>query len=118
MVASQREDLFYTTAVTEAEMFFRACILTKGKRKKALKEAIEGMFCEDFRGRALASIASAPDILPTLRHTGKNWANRLSHFDARIAAIARSRKARLATCNRDDFADCRLTVIDPWDSKA
>ena len=31
-----------------------------------------------------------------------------------IAAIARSRGASLATRNVRDFADCGVTVIDPW----
>jgi predicted nucleic acid-binding protein len=38
----------------------------------------------------------------------------ISEADARIAAIARSRAAALATRNVGDFAGCRLELIDPW----
>jgi predicted nucleic acid-binding protein len=38
----------------------------------------------------------------------------ISEADARIAAIARSRGAALATRNVQDFAGCELQVIDPW----
>jgi len=38
----------------------------------------------------------------------------IGEADARIAAIARSRGAGLATRNTDDFADCGLALIDPW----
>jgi predicted nucleic acid-binding protein len=31
-----------------------------------------------------------------------------------IAAIARSRRAVLATRNVSDFQDCGLRIIDPW----
>ncbi|AEF88745.1 PilT protein domain protein [Delftia sp. Cs1-4] len=38
----------------------------------------------------------------------------ISQFDAMIAAIAKSRGARLATRNVDDFAECGIQVINPW----
>jgi len=38
----------------------------------------------------------------------------MSEPDARIAAIARSRGAELATGNVADFAGCELEVINPW----
>jgi hypothetical protein len=41
----------------------------------------------------------------------------ISHFDAQIVAIARSRAAALATPNVADFADCGVTVLDPWTLK-
>jgi predicted nucleic acid-binding protein len=38
----------------------------------------------------------------------------ISHFDAQIAAIARSNKAVIATRNVADFQGCGIEVIDPW----
>jgi predicted nucleic acid-binding protein len=38
----------------------------------------------------------------------------MSDADARIAAIARSRGAAVATRNIEDFANCDLVLIDPW----
>jgi hypothetical protein len=38
----------------------------------------------------------------------------ISEPDARIAAIARSRGAEVATRNAADFAGCELEVINPW----
>ena len=38
----------------------------------------------------------------------------ISHPDAQIASITRARRARLATRNQSDFADCGIDVIDPW----
>jgi len=50
------------------------------------------------------------DIAASRRRAGKP----ISEADARIAAIARSRAAALATRNVADFAGCRLVLIDPW----
>src|SRR5262249_15014590 len=38
----------------------------------------------------------------------------ISEADARIAAIAKSRGAAPATRNVDDFAGCRVELINPW----
>jgi predicted nucleic acid-binding protein len=38
----------------------------------------------------------------------------IQHFDALIAAIARNAGAPLATRDVDGFADCELTIINPW----
>lgn len=36
--------------------------------------------------------------------------------DGQIAAIARSRRANVATRNVTDFRDCGVTLINPWES--
>jgi predicted nucleic acid-binding protein len=38
----------------------------------------------------------------------------ISQIDAQIAAIVRSGGARLATRNVRDFAECGITVVNPW----
>lgn len=106
-------DLF-TTAITEAEIFYGIELLAKGKRREALLAAAEGMFTEDFAGRVLAFESDAA------RHFAKIAAHRrvlgrpISNADAQIAAIARAHSAALATGNGPDFTDCTITVIDPW----
>ena len=37
-----------------------------------------------------------------------------NEFDAQIAAIAMHQQCAVATRNVDDFADCHVAVIDPW----
>lgn len=37
----------------------------------------------------------------------------IGQIDGQIAAIARSRGARLATRNVRDFADCHVALVDP-----
>jgi toxin FitB len=38
----------------------------------------------------------------------------ISHADAQIAAIARSRGASVATRNTNDFEHCGVEIVDPW----
>jgi toxin FitB len=40
--------------------------------------------------------------------------NPIEKFDALIAATALAAGARIATRDTGGFADCGLTVIDPW----
>jgi predicted nucleic acid-binding protein len=38
----------------------------------------------------------------------------ISHFDAQIAAIARSTGATIATRNLTNFEGCGVTLVNPW----
>ncbi len=104
------------SSVTQAEMSLGARLLPAGKRRQQLEQALRLMFEEDFAGRvwpfdAEAAVAYA-DIVAKRRTLGRP----ISQFDAQIAAIARARHASIATRNIGDFADCGVTLIDPWRS--
>jgi predicted nucleic acid-binding protein len=114
-ISSQPALLLYTTSVTQAEMIYGMEILTKGKRKKALAAALDGMFAEDFRDRVLGFEAGCAKYFAEIGATRKALGRPISQFDAQIAAIARSRNAILATRNSADFADCGLKLANPWD---
>ena len=113
-IAQQPAADLFTTAITEAEIFYGIELLATGKRHSALLAAAEGMFTEDFAGRILAFESDA------VRHFARIAAHRralgrpVSHADAQIAAITLAHRARLATGNGPDFADCSIAIIDPW----
>ena len=112
--AAQPSETLFVTAVTQAEMMLGARLLPAGRRRKALEDAVQAMFDEDFAGRILPfDSAVVPDYVDIVSH--RRAAGRpISQFDAQIAAIARRHGAGLATRNVGDFRDCGLTVIDPW----
>jgi toxin FitB len=104
----------FTTTITEAEVLYGLALLPDGKRRRSLESAVRLIFAEDLAGRVLSFDSAAAreyaDIAADRRRTGRP----IALADAQIAAIARSRGAALATRNVDDFAGCKLNVIDPW----
>ena len=113
----QPEEEIWTASVVLAEVLSGIEMMAAGHKQKALREAVDGMIAEDFRGRDLDFDLSAArqygQILSTRRRIGRP----IREFDAQIAAIAKVHGATLATRDINDFAGCSLTVIDPWSVK-
>lgn len=104
----------FTTTITEAELLYGAALLPDGRRRRLLEAAILQILNTQFPSRILpfdsAAAREFADIAASRRRAGRP----IGEADARIAAIARSRGAILATHNLSDFIGCGLTVIDPW----
>jgi len=113
-IAQQPAADLFTTAITEAEIFYGIELLATGKRRDALLAAAEGMFTEDFAGRVLAFESDAARHFARIAAQRRARGRPISHADAQIAAIASAHGARLATGNGPDFSDCDITLIDPW----
>ena len=104
----------FTTAVNQAEMFYGLESLPAGKRRSMLQIALEKMFEEEFPGRVLAFDEEAARVFGKIVAGRDALGRPISQFDAMIAAIARSRDARLATRNTADFENCGLQIVNPW----
>jgi hypothetical protein len=105
---------FFTTTITEAEIFCGIELLAKSKRREALVAAAETMFSEDFAGRIFAFDSDAARAFSRLAAHHRGLGKPISYADAQIAAIAQVRGARLATRNVADFRHCDLDLLDPW----
>jgi len=114
-ISSQPALLLYTTSITQAEMFYGMECLTKGKKKKVLEAALQGMFAEDFRDRVLAFDAGCAKHFAEIAEARKRAGRPISQLDAQIAAIARSRSSVVATRNSVDFVNCGVKLVNPWD---
>jgi toxin FitB len=111
---SEPVSALFTTAITEAELFYGLALLPRGRRRQSFEAVVEQMFAQELAGRVLpfdsAAARQFADIAARRRLAGRP----ISDGDARIAAIARSRGAALATHNVEDFAGCEVQIIDPW----
>lgn len=104
----------FTTAVTEAELLYGVAALADGKRKRDLATAAERIMAL-FGGRILPFDRAAAAAIPSLLLARKQVGRPIGSFDAQIAAIAISRGMALATRDIRDFADCGITLVNPWD---
>jgi toxin FitB len=111
---SQPGTALFTTTITEAELLYGIALLPQGKRRDLLESIVARILAVHLAGRILpfdsAAARDYADIAAVRRRSGRP----MCEPDARIAAIARSRGAELATRNVADFAGCELEVINPW----
>jgi len=104
----------FTTTITEAELLYGAALLPEGRRRRSLEAVILRMLTAQFAGRILPFDSAAAREFAQIAAGRRSAGWPIGEADGRIAAIARSRGAAVATRNLDDFAGCELELIDPW----
>ena len=105
----------FITSLTQAEILYGLEILPAGKRRTALKKAAKSMFELDFIGRILPFDTKAAQLFATIAAERRKIGRPISQVDAQIAAITRFHNATLATRNVDDFHECGIEIINPWE---
>ena len=115
-MASQPATGLYTTSITQAEIFHGIMLLPTGRRRNAFEAAANAMFNQDFDGRILAFGSDAARPYALIAAERRRAGRPISHFDAQIAAIARSAGAAIATRNVADYDGCGVKVINPWEA--
>jgi predicted nucleic acid-binding protein len=113
-ISGQASEALYTTSITQAEVLNGVLKLPAGRRRRAIEEAAEAMFREDFAARVLPFDREAARPYAELVNERRRRGRPISQFDAQIAAIARAAGAVVATRNVDDFEHCGVDVLDPW----
>jgi predicted nucleic acid-binding protein len=111
---TQPRAALFTTVITRSELLYGVHLLPEGKRKAALLKAVRAIFSTDMAGRVLGFDNAAADVYAEIATSRRAAGRPISQFDAMIAAIVRSRGARLATRNVRDFVGCGIEIIDPW----
>jgi toxin FitB len=113
-ISGQAAEALYTTSITQAEVLNGVLKLPSGRRRRAIEDAAEAMFREEFAARVLAFDREAARPYAELVNERRRRDLPISQFDAQIAAIARANGATVATRNVDDFEHCGISVVDPW----
>jgi predicted nucleic acid-binding protein len=114
--ASQPRDSLYITAITQAEILYGIAILPAGNRQKRLLSLAQAMFREDFATRILPFEQKSAEHYATITAHRRRQGNPISQFDAQIAAICRTHRCAIATRNVDDFANCQIKILNPWEA--
>ena len=115
-ISAQPESSLYTTSITQAEILHGIALLPSGKRRRAIEIAAQAMFAEEFKGRILGFGCDAALPYAHIAADRRRAGHPISNFDAQIAAIARSVGAAIATRNVADFSECRVELVNPWES--
>lgn len=113
-IAARPAVALFTTTVTEGELHYGVELLPVGKRRLQLEVALRAIFEEDLAARVLPFDSAAARVFGQIASARRQAGRPISHADAQIAAIARSRGAEIATRNVADFEGCDVRVLDPW----
>ena len=114
-LASQPIAGVFTTTLSQAEILYGLRLLSEGRRRDDLFAAARPMFDEDLAGRILPFDSDAAIVYPEIAAGRRQAGHPIGQIDAQIAAIVRSRGARLATRNVRDFTGCGIDVVNPWE---
>jgi predicted nucleic acid-binding protein len=105
----------YVTSVTQAEILYGILLMPSGRKRRAIEEAAVEMFDTEFARRVLPFGSDAAVRYARIAADRRMIGRPISHFDAQIAAITAIAGASLATRNVDDFAQCGIDVVNPWE---
>ena len=113
-LAAQDGATVYLSAITEAELRLGVAILPVGKRRTDLADMIDQIIREDFAGRVLPFDSLAAEAFAAIAAARRAMGRPIAHADCQIAAIAQAVGATVATRNTQDFANCGVKLINPW----
>jgi predicted nucleic acid-binding protein len=99
----------FTASVCQAEVLTGIEVLPDGRKRRILEVAARAIFADDFDGRILPFDQAARSVRRVVRRP-------TATADLMIAAVARVSGARLVTRDTSGFADCGLTLINPWEA--
>ena len=105
----------YISAVTLCEMHRGLALMPAGKRKNALKIALDAVIQEDFAQRCLSLDARCAPVYGSLAAGQQQRGLPCSAEDAMIASIALANQFTLVTRNTKDFQGIgNLVLLNPW----
>lgn len=104
----------FTTAITEAEVFYGLSLLAPGKRREGLENFMLRFFSNLASGHILAFDRLAAREFAAIAASRRKAGQIVGLFDIQIAAIARANQAAIATRDTRDFEGTGVTIINPW----
>lgn len=109
----QTPESLWISSVTLFEARYGIAVLAEGRRKDALRQALDALVGEDLQHRVAAFDSGAAKHAARLASNRKRAGRPVDLRDTFIAGVALSHGATLATRNTRHFEDLPA-VIDPW----
>ena len=106
----------WTASVVLAELLTGIELMSAGRKQRALRETVEGMIAEDFRGQVLKFDLPAARSYGLILSSRKQIGRPIREMDALIAATAHANGATLATRNTTNYEDCGIRLVNPWEA--
>ncbi len=108
--------MLYTTSISVAEIYYGLQNLPTGKRRNDIETSFHQVIQAAFNQRILAFDVTSAECYGILLARRKNAGIPMSTLDAQIAAIATAANATLATRNTQDFLECDIDIINPFET--
>lgn len=110
----QPPESIWTTSITVFEVQYGLESLAEGRRRQQLEEAFASVIEDDLENRVAAFDQRAGLDCGKLAAENRRAGRPVEIRDVQIAAIARTRKAALATRNLSHFEGIGVDLINPW----
>ena len=117
-MGSHPQELYFLTAITKAELLFGLACMPDGQRKRDLADVMSKFSKEKVPNPILTFDGSDAEQYADISAVRQRMGRRMGELDAQIAAIARSRSYAVATRDIQDFEECGVELINPWEFAA
>lgn len=113
-LAAQDASELFTTAATEAELYYGLALMPAGRRRDSLEAALVRFLTVELDQRVLPFDRAAAKEFGAITATRRRAGLIVKVFDSQIAAIAKVHGAAVATRDVGDFAHSGVKIINPW----
>ena len=103
-----------TTVISVAETKAGLAFMPEGKKRRELESSFQKFVPVAFAGRIFPFDQVAAALYGEISAQCKKSGCSSDALDRMIAAIAKSKKATVATRNVKDFKYCDINIINPW----
>lgn len=115
-IMAQFPENLFVTAITKAESLLGIALMPAGRRREGLAVAVRTFYDHRLVTPILPFGAVEAEHFVEIVSRRRSAGRRIGEFDAQIAAITRSRGFAIVTRNVDDFRDCGIEIVNPWES--
>ena len=113
----QETTTLYLSAITLAEIGYGLYAMPDGKRRRLLEDRFEEFIADGFDQRILGFDLKAARAYREVMGRRKTLGRPMSILDGQIASIARANRFAVATRNVDDFEECGVSLINPFEEE-